>query len=50
MEASISKKREVLKLCHKIIPLMNEREITIVGLALNETVARMIKEGRVIED
>lgn len=50
MEASIKKKREAMEVCNKLIPMMNEEEIALIGIALNQTVERLVKEGRVTEE
>lgn len=47
MEASIKQKREAMEVCHKLIPMMNEEEISLIGIALKQTVERLVKEGRV---
>jgi hypothetical protein len=49
-EAPIRLRRETMDMCHKLIPMMNEEEISIIATALNKLCNRLEKEGRVTED
>lgn len=44
MEATIKQKRDAMEMCHTLIPMMNEEEIGLIGIALNQTVERLIKK------
>lgn len=37
-------------MCHKLIPMMSEEEIGLIGFALKRTIERLIEEGRVAEE
>jgi len=50
MEASIKQKRDAMEMCQRLIPMMDTSEISLIGIALNQTVERLIKEGRVTEN
>lgn len=50
MEASISQKKDSMEMCQRLIPMMTEEEIRLIGLALNHTVEKLIKEGRVTKE
>lgn len=50
MEATISQKRDAMEMCQRLIPMMDEEEIRLIGLALNYTVERLIKEDRVTKE
>lgn len=47
-DGCISKKRDLMELCQKIIPMMNEDEISYTALALNKTIERLLNEGSVL--
>lgn len=44
-EASMKSKWNAMELCEKLIPMMNESEIQLIGIALNKTVERLMREG-----
>ncbi|MCB2300450.1 hypothetical protein [Clostridium tagluense] len=50
MEASIKQKRDAMIVSQKLIPMMTEEEIGLIGFALKQTMDRLIKEGHVIQD
>jgi hypothetical protein len=50
MEASIKQKRDAMEMCHKLIPMMDINEIHLIGLALEQTINRLVKEGRVTDE
>lgn len=43
-EASIAKKREMMKLCHELIPLMKEEELASMAIVLDAVCNRIIKD------
>lgn len=47
MNTTIGQKREILKMCHEVIPAMNEEELKRIGVALSIVVTRLIEEGLV---
>lgn len=50
MEVPMPQKRDAIEMCHKLIPMMNGEELSLIGIALNTIVERLIKEGRVTEE
>lgn len=50
MGDSIRYKREVMEMCHRLIPMMEKEEIQLMALVLNQTAKRLEKEGRVTDD
>lgn len=49
MEVSTAKKKNAMKMCNKLIPLMDEEEIRLIAIVLNKAIERLMKEGRITE-
>ena len=47
--SSIAKKRDLMEISHKLIPMMNDDEIYKVGVVFIEIMQRLEKEGRISE-
>ncbi|MBZ9615317.1 hypothetical protein [Clostridium estertheticum] len=48
MDAAIKQKRDAMVVSQKLIPIMTDEEIGLIGFALKQTIDRLIKEGHVI--
>lgn len=47
---SVSKKRDLMDISHRLIPMMNDDEMYKVGIVFIEIMQRLEKEGRVSKD
>jgi len=50
VKSTMARKRDLIKISHKLIPMMNDDEICKVGVLLLEVMQRLGKEGRISEE
>jgi|GEM_PF-5367470 len=50
MEVSVERIRIAMETCNKLIPLMNDDEINLIGKVLIKATARLLREGKIYNE